>query len=132
MGPMDAFGINSQHRFTIWDWVGGRYSVWSAVGLSVALAIGWDNFQGFLAGAYDMDRHFQSAELADNLPVLMGLIGVWNRNFLKLPALAILPYDQRLARFPSFLQQLEMGKQWQASQARWRAGRLRDLPDNIR
>jgi glucose-6-phosphate isomerase len=92
----------------MWDWVGGRYSVWSAVGLTVALAIGWQNFAAFLAGAAAMDEHFRRAPLATNLPVLLALIGVWNRNFLGAPSHAVLPYDDHLARFPAYLQQLEM------------------------
>jgi glucose-6-phosphate isomerase len=88
--------------------VGGRYSVWSAVGLTVALAIGWPAFEEFLAGGSAMDEHFASAPLAHNLPVLLGLVGIWNRNFLRMPSHAVLPYDDRLARFPAYLQQLEM------------------------
>jgi glucose-6-phosphate isomerase len=105
---MDAFLIPPQNRFTMWDWVGGRYSVWSAVGLSVALALGMDQFELMLAGGQEMDQHFASAPFEQNLPVLMGLIGVWNRNFLGMDSLAVLPYDQRLHRFPAYLQQLEM------------------------
>jgi len=105
---MDAFGIAPQSRFTIWDWVGGRYSLWSAVGLSIALALGWEPFELLLAGGHDMDEHFRTAPLEANLPVLMGLIGVWNSNFLGLESLAVLPYDRRLHRFPAYLQQLEM------------------------
>jgi glucose-6-phosphate isomerase len=105
---MDAFLIPPQNRFTMWDWVGGRYSVWSAVGLSVALALGMDQFELMLEGGYEMDQHFASASFEKNLPVLMGLIGVWNRNFLGMDSLAVLPYDQRLHRFPAYLQQLEM------------------------
>jgi glucose-6-phosphate isomerase len=105
---MDAFLIPPQNRFTMWDWVGGRYSVWSAVGLSVALALGMDQFELMLEGGHEMDEHFRTAPFADNLPVLMGLIGVWNRNFLGMDSLAVLPYDQRLHRFPAYLQQLEM------------------------
>jgi glucose-6-phosphate isomerase len=105
---MDAFGIAPEHRFTMWDWVGGRYSVWSAIGLSAELTIGSERFQEFLAGASDIDKHFIQAPYERNLPVLMGLLGVWNRTFLKLPTLAVLPYDQRLARLPAYLQQLEM------------------------
>ena len=105
---MDAFLIPPQNRFTMWDWVGGRYSVWSAVGLSVALALGMDQFELMLAGGHEMDQHFASAPFEQNLPVLMGLIGVWNRNFLGMDTLAVLPYDQRLHRFPAYLQQLEM------------------------
>src|SRR4030088_1251960 len=93
---MDKFGIAADHRFTMWDWVGGRYSVWSAVGLSAELAIGSERFQEFLAGASDIDQHFIQAPYERNLPVLMGVLGVWNRTFLKLPTLAVLPYDQRL------------------------------------
>ena len=105
---MDAFGIAADHRFTMWDWVGGRYSVWSAIGLVAELTIGSERFQEFLKGASDIDKHFIEAPFERNLPVLMGLLGVWNRTFLKLPTLAVLPYDQRLARLPAYLQQLEM------------------------
>jgi glucose-6-phosphate isomerase len=105
---MDEFGIAAEHRFTMWDWVGGRYSVWSAIGLIAELVIGSDRFEEFLKGASDIDRHFTQAPYEKNLPVLMGLLGVWNRTFLKLPTLAVLPYDQRLARLPAYLQQLEM------------------------
>src|ERR1700688_5051742 len=105
---MDAFGIAADHRFTLWDWVGGRYSVWSAIGLIAELTIGSARFEEFLQGASDIDRHFIDAPFEKNLPVLMGVLGVWNRTFLKLPTLAVLPYDQRLARLPAYLQQLEM------------------------
>ena len=105
---MDTFLIPPQNRFTMWDWVGGRYSVWSAVGLSVALALGMDQFELMLDGGHEMDEHFRSAPLESNLPVLMGLLGVWNQNFLGATSLAVLPYDQRLHRFPAYLQQLEM------------------------
>ena len=105
---MDGFLIPPQNRFTMWDWGGGRYSLWSAVGLSIALALGMDQFELMLEGAYEMDEHFRTVPFESNLPVLMGLIGVWNRNFLGLDSLAVLPYDQRLHRFPAYLQQLEM------------------------
>lgn len=105
---MDAFLIPPQNRFTMWDWVGGRYSLWSAVGLSVALALGMDQFELMLEGGHEMDEHFRTAPFEKNLPVLMGLIGVWNRDFLGMDSLAVLPYDQRLHRFPAYLQQLEM------------------------
>ncbi len=105
---MDRFGINPQFRFGFWDWVGGRYSLWSAVGLSLALVVGMDNFRELLAGARRMDQHFRSAGLAANMPVVLALIGVWNRNFLGFESQAILPYDNRLERFPAFLQQLQM------------------------
>ncbi|SDU25802.1 glucose-6-phosphate isomerase [Stappia sp. ES.058] len=103
-----AFGIDQSRVFGFWDWVGGRYSVWSAIGLPVMLAIGARDFGRFLDGARAMDRHFQTAPLDDNLPVLMGLAGVWHRNFCGFPARAVLPYDQRLARLPAYLQQLDM------------------------
>jgi len=105
---MDEFLIAPQNRFTMWDWVGGRYSIWSAVGLSLALSIGMDHFELMLEGGRLMDEHFRTAPFESNLPVLMGLIGVWNRNFLDIPTQAVLPYDARLHRFPAYLQQLEM------------------------
>jgi len=102
------FGIDAKNMFPIWDWVGGRYSLWSAVGLSLALAIGNDNFRDLLAGAGAMDAHFQSEPLHRNMPAMMALIGIWNRNFYTMPALAILPYCERLREMPRYLQQLEM------------------------
>ena len=105
---MDAFGIAPELRFTMWDWVGGRYSLWSTVGLSIALSLGMDQFELLLAGGHEMDEHFRTAPLERNLPVLMGLLGVWNIDFLGLDSLAVLPYDRRLHRFPAYLQQLEM------------------------
>ncbi len=105
---MDAFGIAPERRFALWDWVGGRYSIWSAVGLTLALAIGWENFEAFLAGAHEMDQHFVDAPLERNLPVLLALIGIWNRNFLGAGSHVILPYDEHLRRLPTYLQQLEM------------------------
>ncbi|MES1999649.1 MAG: glucose-6-phosphate isomerase [Pseudomonadota bacterium] len=103
-----AFGIDTANMFEFWDWVGGRYSVWSAVGLSVALMIGMDNFEAMLAGAHAMDEHFQSAPLAKNMPVIMALLGIWYNDFWNAHTQAILPYDQYLARFPAYLQQLDM------------------------
>jgi glucose-6-phosphate isomerase len=105
---MDAFGISPTLRFRIWDWVGGRYSLWSAVGLSLATSIGAENFRKLLAGAAEMDEHFRTAAFTDNLPVILAMVGIWNQNFLGTTSHAILPYDQRLAYFPAFLQQLEM------------------------
>ena len=105
---LDAFGIAPESRFTMWDWVGGRYSLWSTVGLSIALSLGMDPFELVLAGGHEMDEHFRTAPLERNLPVLMGLLGVWNIDFLGLDSLAVLPYDRRLHRFPAYLQQLEM------------------------
>ncbi|HYM42205.1 MAG TPA: glucose-6-phosphate isomerase [Steroidobacteraceae bacterium] len=105
---MDEFGVHPDYRFQMWDWVGGRYSVWSSIGVTLAIAIGRRNFMDFLAGGHAVDEHFRSAAWAENLPALMGLIGVWNINFMKLPTLAVLPYDDSLRRFPAYLQQLEM------------------------
>jgi glucose-6-phosphate isomerase len=92
----------------MWDWVGGRYSVWSSIGVSLALAIGERNFLDFLAGGHEMDEHFRSAPWEQNLPALMGLTAIWNINFMNLPTRAVLPYDDSLRRFPAYLQQLEM------------------------
>lgn len=105
---MDEFGIHPEYRFAMWDWVGGRYSIWSSIGVSLAIAIGSRDFEEFLAGGAGMDAHFASASWDRNLPALMGLLGVWNIEFLGLPTLAVLPYDDRLARFPAYLQQLDM------------------------
>ncbi|MFD1251931.1 Glucose-6-phosphate isomerase [Devosia equisanguinis] len=102
------FGIREDRIFGFWDWVGGRYSVWSAIGLPVALAIGYDNFAKFLAGADALDRHFLETPLEKNLPVIMGLLGVWYRNAWGFSTHAVLPYDQRLSRFPAYLQQQDM------------------------
>ncbi len=105
---MDAFGIAPDARFAMWDWVGGRYSIWSAIGLSVELVIGSEQFREFLAGGHDMDEHFRRAPFERNLPALLGLFGVWNIDGLGLASHAVLPYDQRLHRFAAYLQQLEM------------------------
>jgi len=105
---MDEFGVHPDHRFQMWDWVGGRYSLWSSIGLPIAIAIGRENFLAFLAGGHAIDENFRTAPWESNLPALMGLVGVWNVNFLGLPSLAVLPYDDRLRRFPAYLQQLEM------------------------
>lgn len=103
-----AFGIDDSAIFDFWDWVGGRYSVWSAVGLSLQIAYGPDMFDAFLSGAAQMDVHFRDTPLRENLPILMGLIGIWNRNGLGYESLAIIPYARRLRKFSAFLQQLEM------------------------
>jgi len=105
---MDKFGIAGEHRFRIWDWVGGRYSLWSSIGLAIAIAIGGDHFRALLAGARELDEHFRTAPLAENLPVLLALIAVWNQNLLGTTSQVILPYDSRMHRFPAYLQQLEM------------------------
>jgi glucose-6-phosphate isomerase len=103
-----AFGIDSARVFGFWDWVGGRYSLWSAIGLPIMLAVGPENFGKFLDGAHSMDNHFRTAPIKQNLPVLLGLIGYYDRNVLGYATRAILPYDQRLSRFPAYLQQLDM------------------------
>ncbi|MEO0680854.1 MAG: glucose-6-phosphate isomerase [Pseudomonadota bacterium] len=105
---VSAFGISPDRTFGFWDWVGGRYSIWSAIGLSLMIAIGRARFDDFLRGARDMDRHFREAPLERNLPALLALVGVWHRSALGLPSRAVLPYDQRLARLPAYLQQLDM------------------------
>ena len=103
-----AFGIDADNMFPFWDWVGGRYSLWSAIGLPVALAVGFGYFSDLLAGAHEMDEHFRSAPLAQNMPVLLALVGFWNRQFLGCASLSIAPYHQDLNRFPAYLQQLDM------------------------
>ncbi len=103
-----AFGIDTANMFEFWDWVGGRYSLWSAVGLSLALLIGMEHFNALLDGAHVMDEHFRSAPLAQNLPVTLALLGIWQRNFQRAESYGIMPYSQALARFPAYLQQLEM------------------------
>jgi len=102
------FGIDPVNMFAFWDWVGGRYSLWSCIGLSVALAVGMQNFRELLAGARDMDKHFRSAPFERNIPVLLALLGVWYRNFQGCEAHAVLPYDQYLALLPAYLQQADM------------------------
>jgi glucose-6-phosphate isomerase len=102
------FGIEAGRVFGFWDWVGGRYSIWSSIGLPLVIAIGPEQFEEFLAGGADIDQHFRSAPIAKNIPMLMGLISVWNRNILGHASQAVIPYDQRLSRFPAYLQQLQM------------------------
>jgi glucose-6-phosphate isomerase len=102
------FGIDTANMFPFWDWVGGRYSVWSAIGLSVALAVGFGYFSDFLAGAHAMDEHFREAPLEQNMPVLLAMTGFWNRQFLDCGSLSIAPYHQDLNRFAAYLQQLDM------------------------
>ena len=103
-----TFGIDPANMFPFWDWVGGRYSVWSAIGLSVALCVGYGHFSDLLAGAHAMDQHFQQAPLAQNMPVILALVGFWNRQFLGCASVSIAPYHQDLSRFPAYLQQLDM------------------------
>jgi glucose-6-phosphate isomerase len=103
-----AFGIDPQNMFEFWDWVGGRYSLWSAIGLSIAIAIGMDNFEELLAGAHAVDEHFRATPFAQIIPVIMGLLGLWYNNFWDAQSHAILPYDQSMARFPAYFQQGDM------------------------
>ncbi|WP_101676147.1 glucose-6-phosphate isomerase [Alloalcanivorax mobilis] len=105
---MSRWGIHEDNQLQFWEWVGGRYSLWSAIGLPIALTIGMQGFRELLAGAHDMDRHFQDTPWQDNLPVMMGLVDVWNLNFLNITARAVLPYDGRLKHLPSYVEQLEM------------------------
>ncbi|MDB5119501.1 MAG: pgi [Sphingobacteriales bacterium] len=102
------FGIDTANMFGFWDWVGGRYSIWSAIGLSIACAVGFNNFKELLNGAHDMDNHFQEAELDQNIPVILALLGIWYNNFFGAESQAILPYDQYLHRFAAYFQQGDM------------------------
>lgn len=108
LDKVKAFGIGEERTFGFWDWVGGRYSVWSAIGLPLMIAIGPENFAHFLAGAHEMDEHFRITPIEQNLPITLGLIGVWHRNICAYTTRAVIPYDQRLARLPAYLQQLDM------------------------
>ena len=105
---MSAWGIHADNQLLLWDWVGGRFSMWSAIGLAIAIKIGMANFYELLAGANSMDKHFATANFRENLPVLLGLLGVWNSTFLGINAHSVLPYDGRLSYFPNYLTQLEM------------------------
>ncbi|MDN7133352.1 glucose-6-phosphate isomerase [Halomonas sp. MC140] len=105
---MTEWGITPDHQLTFWEWVGGRYSLWGTIGLPIALVVGMENFRELLAGAHSMDRHFAEAPMEDNLPILLGLAGIWNVNFLDIRAHSILPYDGRLEYFAAYLEQLEM------------------------
>ncbi len=102
------FGINVKNMFEFWNWVGGRYSMWSAIGLPIMIAIGWDNFEKLLEGGNAIDKHFRTTPLENNIPVIMGLLGVWYHNFFGAESYAVLPYDQYLHRFPAYLQQADM------------------------
>jgi glucose-6-phosphate isomerase len=102
------WGIPEKNQLHFWEWTGGRYSLWSAIGMAIALQTGNDNFRRLLAGAHEMDSHFRSAPMAENLPVLLAMVGIWNINFLNIHAHAVLPYDGRLEHLPAYLEQLEM------------------------
>lgn len=105
---VQAFGIDRENMFEFWDWVGGRYSLWSAIGLPIALAIGHSFFEALLEGAYCMDEHFRTQPLESNMPVILAMLGIWYTNFFGAETHAVLPYDQLMARFPAYLQQLDM------------------------
>jgi glucose-6-phosphate isomerase len=102
------FDIDTDNMFEFWDWVGGRYSLWSAIGLSIVLAIGMDHFEELLSGAHKVDEHFRSMPFEENIPVIMGLLGIWYNNFFGAQTHAILPYDQYMSRFPAYFQQEDM------------------------
>lgn len=105
---VQKFGIDTHNMFQFWDWVGGRYSLWSSIGLSIVLAIGFENFEELLEGAFQMDNHFRHEEFSENMPVIMALLGIWYSNFFETESHAILPYEQYLHRFPAYLQQADM------------------------
>lgn len=105
---VSAFGIPPENQFEFWDWVGGRYSLWSAIGLPICVMIGPENFDELLAGAYAIDEHFRHAQMTANMPIILGVLGVWYSSFLGATSQAVLPYDQYLARLPAYLQQLDM------------------------
>jgi len=108
LAAVEEFGIRPDYTFGFWDWVGGRYSLWSAIGLPICLAVGFRNFTDFLAGGRHADHHFRDTPLRQNIPVVMALLGIWYRNIWDFPTHAVIPYDQRLARLPAYLQQLDM------------------------
>ncbi|MEP1259564.1 glucose-6-phosphate isomerase, partial [Algoriphagus sp.] len=105
---VEEFGIDTENMFEFWDWVGGRYSLWSAIGLPIACTIGFDNFEKLLAGAHAMDKHFRHSQFDRNIPVVLAMIGIWNTNFLGASSEAILPYDQYMHRFAAYFQQGNM------------------------
>jgi glucose-6-phosphate isomerase len=105
---VEAFGIDRENMFGFWDWVGGRYSLWSSIGLSIACTVGFDRFLELLDGAHEMDVHFRNAEFAGNIPVLLALLGIWYTNFFQARTEVILPYDQYMHRFPAYFQQGNM------------------------
>lgn len=122
------WGVPKYNQLKFWEWTGGRYSLWSAIGFPIALATGMEGFHQLLAGAHSMDEHFRNAPFAENLPVLLGLIGVWNINLLDIHAHAILPYDGRLARLPAYLEQLEMESNGKSVKTNGEAVSLRTCP----
>ena len=128
---VSAFGIDTDNMFGFWDWVGGRYSMDSAIGLSTMIAIGPERFRELLAGFHAMDEHFRTAPFERNLPVLLGLLGVWYSDFFGAETVAVLPYDQYLERFPAYLQQLTWSRTASRVTLDGRARRLRHRPDRL-
>ena len=126
---VQKFGIDTANMFEFWDWVGGRYSMDSAIGLSTMLAIGPENFREMLDGFHEMDEHFRTAPFAHNLPVVMGLLGIWYNNFFGAETVAVLPYEQYLKRFPAYLQQLTMESNGKHVTLARQAGRLQHRAD---
>jgi glucose-6-phosphate isomerase len=122
---VQAFGIAPDNMFVFWDWVGGRYSLWSSIGLPIALAAGFGRFEQLLEGAFEVDEHFRQAPIAENIPITLGLIGIWNADFLGAHSQAVLPYDQYLRRLPAYLQQLDMESNGKRVD---REGQLVDVP----
>lgn len=112
---VEAFGINADVMFPFWEWVGGRYSLWSAIGLPIMLFIGPENFQELLAGAHEMDKHFLETKLEDNLPVILALLGIWYNDFYGAQTHALLPYDQYMHKFADYFQQGDMESNGKAS-----------------
>ena len=125
------FGVEATRVFGFWDWVGGRYSIWSSIGLPLAIAIGPEHYLEFLSGGAEVDAHFREAPPERNIPLLMGLVSVWNRNVLGYASQAVIPYDQRLARFPAYLQQLQMESNGKSVRRDGSAGRARDRADRL-
>ncbi len=125
---VSSFGIDPKNMFEFWDWVGGRYSLWSAVGLSLALAIGMDGFEELLEGGYIMDQHFRTTPFEENMPVILAMLGIWYRNFFGTTSQLVAPYDHRLQRLPAFLQQLEMESNGKSTTMMGRASELRTCP----
>ena len=125
------FGIDPANMFAFWDWVGGRYSLWSAIGLSIAISIGMDNFEELLAGGHVMDEHFRTTPLEKNLPVMLALIGIWYNNFFGAQTQAILPYDQYMHRFAAYFQQGDMECNGKSVTRDGEPVRLSDRPDHL-
>ncbi len=123
-----AWGIDKEKVLSFWPWVGGRFSIWSSIGFSIAVAIGFDNFESFLQGAHEMDKHFSDAPFEDNMPVMMALLGIWYRNIFQAPTHAICPYSYFLRSFPSYIQQLDMESNGKSAQPNGEATQVQTAP----